>query len=124
MKRIARLSLGILMAAATAGCTRWQYTHPLPAPGEAPRTFGAARVTVAGQGTVLVLRDVQVSADSVTGWLGKTPGQRQRLAIHRKQVVILDRRASDPWGTAGVSLLTVVVAYVAVVGYFLSSVMI
>jgi hypothetical protein len=74
MRRIALLSLGLLLAVAAGGCTRWQYTYPLPAPGEAPRTFGAARVTPVQNGPMLVLRDVTVTPDSVIGWHGETKG--------------------------------------------------
>lgn len=120
MKRIARLSLGALMAAAAAGCTRWQYTHPLPSPGEELRTFGKARVTVPA-GTMLVLRDVEVTADSVIGWRGERRRGLERVALHRSQVVVFDRRAFDGWRTAGASVLAVLVAYGAAVVYALAT---
>jgi hypothetical protein len=120
MKRIARLSLGILLMAA-AGCTRWQYTHPLPAPGEAPRTFNAARVTLAA-GTTVVLRDVEVTPDSVVGWRGGRHRGLQRVAVHRSQVVVLDRSEPAPLKTAGATLLAVLVAYGTAVVYALLTV--
>ncbi|HYW12899.1 MAG TPA: hypothetical protein VE871_13155 [Longimicrobium sp.] len=121
MKPIDRLSIGLLLTVAAAGCTRWQYTHPLPAPGEAPQTFGAGRVTTVESGMV-VLRDVVVTPDSVTGWHGSTEGRRQRVAVHRSQVLVFDRRAFDPWGTAGASFLVLVTTYAGVALYFLANV--
>ena len=113
MKCIALLSLAVL---SLAGCTRWQYTHPLPAPGEAPRTFGVARVTVPA-GTMMELRDVEVTPDSVIGWEGE-----RRVAVPRSQVAVFDRRVTDPWRTAGAVVLGVVGAYAAVALYFLDTV--
>lgn len=123
MKPIPGLSLGLLLMAG-AGCTRWQYTYPLPAPGEAPRTFSAARVTPAGNGPMLVLRNVEVTSDSVIGWHGEAEGQRQRIAVHRSQVLVLDRRVTDPWRTGSAVLLGVATVYAALVVYFLSTVQI
>ena len=118
MKRIALLSLAVL---SLAGCTRWQYTHPLPAPGEAPRTFGAARVTVPA-GTMMELRDVEVTPDSVIGWRGERHRGLERVALPRSQVAVFDRRVTDPWRTAGAVVLGVVGAYAAVALYFLDTV--
>jgi hypothetical protein len=120
VKRITGLSLGLLLMAG-AGCTRWQYTYPLPAPGEAPRTFGAGRVTTVDGGTMLVLRDVEVTPDSVIGWQGETEGRRQRIAVHRSQVLVFDRRVTDPWKTAGASVLALVTVYIALVAYYIAT---
>lgn len=122
MKRIPGLSLGLLLMAGAA-CTRWQYTYPLPAPGEAPRTFGAGRVTTAQSG-MLVLRDVQVTSDSVIGWHGETEERRRRVAVHRSQVLVFDRRVTDPWRTGSAVLLGAVTVYAALVVYFLATVQI
>lgn len=114
-KGIARLSLAAWCILAASGCSRWVYTNPRPAPGDAPVTFGAARVTAVDGITTQVLRDVEVTADSVIGWQGP-----YRFAFPRSAVLVLDRREIDAWRTAGASLLGVVVAYGAVVVYFFS----
>jgi len=121
MKPIERLSIGLLLTVAAAGCTRWQYTYPLPAPGEAPRTFDAGRVTTVGSGMV-VLRDVVVTADSVIGWQGETEAQRQRIAVHRSQVLVFDRRVTDHWRTGSAFLLGVATIWAALAVYFLATV--
>ncbi len=122
MTRAARLSLGLLLAIGAGGCTRWQYTYPLPAPGEAPRTFGAGRVTTVEGGTMLVLRDVTITPDSVIGWQGETGGQRERVAVHRSQVLVFDRRVTDHWRTGSAFLLGVATVWATLAVYFLVTV--
>jgi hypothetical protein len=122
MKRIALLPLGVLMAA--GGCTHWKYVPEFPEPREGPSTFGAARVTPGGNGMILVLRDVEVTADSVIGWEGEQRRDRRRVALHRDQVLMFERRAVDPWRTGSAAVLAVLVVYGAAVVYFLNAVMI
>jgi hypothetical protein len=124
MTRTAHLSLGLLLAMAAGGCTRWQQVYPLPAPSDAPRTFGAGRVTTVEDRTMLVLRDVEVTPDSVIGWMGETEAGRQRIAVHRSQVLVFDRRVTDPWRTGSAVLLGVATVYAALVVYFLATVQI
>lgn len=117
VKRFARLSLAAWCILAASGCSRWVYANPRPAPGDAPATFSAARVTAVDGVTTQVLRDVEVTADSVIGWHGP-----HRFAYPRSAVLVLDRREFDALRTAGASVLGVLLAYGAVVVYFLSHV--
>ncbi|HYW12901.1 MAG TPA: hypothetical protein VE871_13165 [Longimicrobium sp.] len=122
MALIPGLSVGLLLAAAAGGCTRWQYTYPLPAPGEEHRTFGVGRVTTVEDRTMLVLRDVVVTADSVIGWHGETEAGRQRIAVHRSQVLVFDRRVTDHWRTGSAFLLGVATVWATLAVYFLVTV--
>ncbi|HYW12900.1 MAG TPA: hypothetical protein VE871_13160 [Longimicrobium sp.] len=118
MKLIPGLSLGLLLMAA-GGCTRWQHVQTMPAPAEPPATLRSARVTPAQGGQRVVLRDVQVTADSV---IGVTDGEmRRRVALHRSQVVVLERRVTDRWKTAGASVLALATVYIALVAYYIAT---
>lgn len=113
-------ALGALLL---CGCMRWQ-SAPTPAPralGE-PLVLGSACLTTwsgpnrpAGLRKRIVLRDVQVRGDSLIGWGGGTVGSRERIAVHRDQVVGLEFGRTD-WGrTAGAVVLSVAVVYGALV---------
>ena len=87
MRWIGRLSLCALLAGA-AGCMRYQPVG-VPAPEASGRAIRQARVTTV-ESAYFVLRDVRVTADSVTGWHEVTtnallPPNRQRIALHRIQ---------------------------------------
>ncbi|HYR10079.1 MAG TPA: hypothetical protein VEQ60_20065 [Longimicrobium sp.] len=125
MKTIARLFAVLLMIAAT-GCTRYR-TNALPAPEEGPVSLPAARVTPRGMGTMVVLKDVQVTADSVTGWAEGTPdpsgllrGPRTRVAMHRSEVLLFEPATPDNRATAGSILLNGLLGAAVVALYLIS----
>lgn len=121
--RTASIVPAALLALLLSACMRWQ-SAPVPEPrteGE-PLVLGTARVTArpaAGSPAYvrqrLVLREVQVRGDSLIGWGGGTVGSRERIAVHRDQVVGLEFGRRD-WGrTAGAVVLSVAVIYGALV---------
>lgn len=88
-------------------------------PDNAPNLLGTVRVTRLETGATVMLRDVEVTADSVIGW---TMGQAEnRVALHRRQL-FMERSTTDVWATAGAVVLTLLMAYAAVAAYFLSTV--
>ena len=104
----------LLLLLALGGCTRWEVV-PTPAPrAEGPRTVGRARVTPMESG-IVILRDVQVTADSVIGWRNMPSGRHQRVALHREQVRIFEHRGLNPVPNA---LVVLVAAYAVVVWYY------
>lgn len=115
MTPIPRL-FAISLLAAVAGCTRFQ-VRTLPPPDEGPVSVRAARVTPRGAGTMVVLHDVRVTADSVIGWGEGAPdpsgllrGPGQRVAVHRSEVLLFEPAEPDPRATAGAVLSAVLVA--------------
>lgn len=115
MKLIQRLVLVMLVAA--AGCTRWEAPRTLPAPEEGAVTFASARVTPRTTGRMVVWRDVLVTPDSVIGRGEGAPdpsgllrGSRQRVALHRAEVLLFEPVEPDFLATAGVALSAVLVA--------------
>jgi hypothetical protein len=77
---------------------------------------------------MLVLRDVQITADSVIGWrIGPaSPDEpasrgRQRVAVHRSDVIVFERGVADRWKTAGAVAVGVVVTYAAIIVYTLAT---
>jgi hypothetical protein len=105
MRRLALFTL--LMGA--AGCMRFA-ARPVPAPEACGwRAIRQARVTTT-ESAYYVLRDVQVTADSVTGW--DTASNRRRIALHRSQVRRFEQQRVDVIRTG---LLATVGAYVAAV---------
>lgn len=120
MKQIRRLAIVALLAA-SAGCMRYQAgAVPMPAP-EETRRIGTARVTTV-ESAHFLLRDVRVTADSVTGWhdvrtsTSLQPPNSQRIALHRSQV---RRFEQERIAVVRTGLVALVVAYVAVVAYSL-----
>lgn len=111
--------LAVLLLMGLAGCARWQRPAPLPPPEQGPVTVSAARVTPSGAGTMMVLHDVRITADSVIGWREGAgdpsgllrAGGRTRTAVHRSQVLIYEPADRSPWATAGAVALIVVVGY-------------
>jgi hypothetical protein len=108
--------LAVLLLIALGGCTRWRI-DTLPRPEAGAVWLRAARVTPIGTGRVMVLRDVRITADSVTGWYrpvdpsGLLSGPRTRVAVHRDQVVVYEQPAPDPRATAGGVALAVIVVF-------------
>lgn len=116
MKTIARL-LALLLVAAAAGCTRWAPPSALPAPEEGPVTYASARVTPRTTG-MMVMHNVRVTADSVTGRREGAPdrsgllrGPSKRVALHRSEVLLFEPAEPDGWATVGGALLAVLVAF-------------
>lgn len=116
MRTITRPVL-VLLVAAAAGCTRWAPPSALPAPEEGAFTFAAARVTPRTTGRMVVWRDVLVTPDSVIGRGEGAPdpsgllrGSRQRVALHRAEVLLFEPAVPDFLATAGVALSLVLVA--------------
>jgi hypothetical protein len=94
----------VLCLLAASACTRWQ---PVAAP--APGPVRHARVT-SNENAVLVLRDVEVTADSVIGWHDVAtaplqPPHRQRIAMHRGQVRSIEQGTQDPARSGLLALL-------------------
>jgi hypothetical protein len=102
-----------LAAILASGCMHW---HAAPVPPSRPQgdslVLGTARLTLrpapgdsAASPRHLVLRDIQVHGDSVVG-LGK-PGlsARRRIAVHRDEVIGVEFRRPNGWGTVGVVVL-------------------
>jgi hypothetical protein len=114
----------ILVLLVCSGCTHWRQVRPLSRPAQDTVFLRAARLTTGGMeegrmraARLFLLRDVQVTADSVVGW---ADGVGQRVAVHRNQVSALESRRIDPWGTAGATLIVLTVAYGALLWYALS----
>jgi hypothetical protein len=114
MTTIPRL-VAVLLLVAVAGCTRYQ-VRTLPPPEEGPASVRAARMTPRGRGTMVVLHDVRITADSVIGWAEGAPdpsgllrGGRTRVAVHRNQVLLFEPAVPDPRATAGAALSAVLV---------------
>ena len=108
-----RMKIGpvLLMMLVLGGCTRWQAASA-PAPlADGPRMVGRARV-MASEGPVMVLSGAHVTADSVIGWRDTPTGRRERVALHRSQVRVFERRALNPLPNA---LILLAAAYVIVV---------
>jgi hypothetical protein len=105
MRWIGRLSLVVLLAGA-GGCTRFHASNvPAPEP-SGWRSIGRARVTTV-ESRHYLLRDVQVTTDSVTGWHDAEPAGR-RIALHRSQVRRFEQLRVDRVRTG---LLALVGAY-------------
>ena len=113
MRWMTRVSLCALLAAG-AGCMRFQ-PAAVPAPDASGwRGIGHARV-VTVTSDYYVLRDVQVTADSVVGWQaarGTEPGQMQRVALHRNQIRRFEQKRL---AVVRSGLLALVAGYVAAV---------
>lgn len=117
MKPISR-GFAVLLLVGLAACARWQRPAPLPPPEQGPVSVKAARVTPSGAGTMMVLYDVRITADSVIGWRegpgdpsGLLRGDRTRTALHRSQVVIYEPAARSSLATVGAVALIVAVGY-------------
>jgi hypothetical protein len=116
--------LAVLLLTAAAGCTRYR-PNALPAPEEGPVPVRAARVTPRETGTMVVLKNVQITADSVIGWRAGEPdrsgllsGPSQRVAVHRSQVLLYEPAVYDGWATAGGAALSLIGAYALVAIYY------
>lgn len=108
MRRTMRLLLCALLVGATTGCFRFQAgSVPAPEPGGS-RAIGQARVTTT-ESAYHLLRDVQVTADSVTGW---EAARDRRIALHRSQVRRFEQERVDVVRTG---LLATAAVYVAAV---------
>lgn len=117
MNVIRRLFVVGLLLAGLSGCARWQRLPSLPPPDAGARPIAAARVTPRQTGEMVELFDVRITADSVIGWRKGDPdpsgllsGPRRRMALHRDDVLVFERSAPNPRGTAAlVAVLTLVV---------------
>jgi hypothetical protein len=112
-----RLAL-VALVIASSGCTRWERAPALPPPEEGVVLIGAARVTPSGAGTMMELRNVQITMASVIGWRegaadpsGLLRGPRTCVSLHRSQVLIYEPAVPDSWATAGAAVLAGLVAY-------------
>lgn len=111
MKLISRLSMGV-MVIVSAGCMRWQRVSIPAAPDNEPPTLGTMRLTPSDLGRKLVLRNVQVTADSVIGWR-YAGGVPVRVAVHRSRVSAMEKHDANRLQTTIVVVLTLVVVYAA-----------
>ena len=106
----------ISLLVAASGCTRYQ-VRALPPPEEGPASVRAARMTPRGAGTMVVLHDVRITADSVVGWAEGAPdrsgllrGERTRMSVHRNEVLLFEPAEPDALATAGAALAAAFVA--------------
>ena len=122
-----RLATALLLTLAVSACTRWERTPALPAPREEPAALRTARVSATTTPVRVVLRDVQVTTDSVTGWYrpadpsGLLSGPRTRFAVHRDQVLAFEQPVPDALATAGGAVMAVVVGYVLIGLFYLAT---
>ena len=94
-----------LFALATSGCYQWDGAR-VPGPGGAQRMTNPARVTLA-DGSVVVLHDAIVSNDSIVGYAGDRPGERERTAVAVSQVrKVEDRELNFPQTVVAATLAT------------------
>jgi hypothetical protein len=114
LSRRFRIGAALPLCLLATACTGWRpVTTPAPGP------VRQARVTSV-ENAVLVLRDVQVTADSVIGWhqVLTDPlqaGHRQRIAMHRSQVRTFEQSATEPARTGLLAVL--IAAAVALIQY-------
>lgn len=95
-----RLLPACALLIAVAGCMRWQRVPPpVTAPDETPARFALARITLAN-GALQELRDVQVTADSVTGTRITAGGLGERVSLPRADVVVVERQSVSVFATA------------------------
>lgn len=111
MKLALRLFLGAMLIA-SAGCMRWEPAFIPPAPDREPPVLGTMRLTPPDLGRKLVLRNVQVTADSVIGWR-YAGGVPVRVAVHRSRVSAMEKHDANRLQTTIVVALTLVVVYAA-----------
>jgi hypothetical protein len=105
--------------------------HAAPVPPPRPQgdslVLGTARLTLRPAPDTsllgsrqLVLRDIQVHCDSVVG-LGKPRlTARRRIAVHRDQVIGVEFRRPNGWGTVGVVVLSTVAVITATLVFLLA----
>jgi hypothetical protein len=114
-----------LTAILASGCMHW---HAAPMPPPRPQgdslVLGTARLTLhpasdasASRSGRLYLRDIQVHGDSVVGLGPPTLGARRRIAVHRDDVIGVEFRRPNGWGTVAVVVLSLAAAYAAIVVY-------
>jgi predicted small lipoprotein YifL len=122
MRTITR-RLAILLLIALAGCTKHR-PRTLPPPEEGAVSLRSARVTPRETGRMVVLRNVQVTADSVIGWSEGAPdrsglltGPGTRVAVHRSDVLVYEPAVPD----YGAMLVNGILATGVVVLYLVSS---
>lgn len=119
MMMLIRRTALILALITISGCMHWKPVRPLPSAEEAPLSLRSARLTTGGMeegrmrvARLVLLRDVQITADSVIGWAG---GAGDRVAVHRNHVSVLESRGIDAWSTGGATVLVLLAAYAGAV---------
>jgi hypothetical protein len=100
---------------------RWERVFIPAAPDGEPPALGTMRLTPPDPGPTLVLREVQVTADSVIGWRN-AGGVPVRVALHRSRVAMMERYDANALETLGLMALAVVVALGAAALYALSTI--
>jgi hypothetical protein len=118
-----RLAL-VAVVVASSGCTRWEHVRTMPSPREGSVWLESVRLTPRDTGIMMVLHDVQITADSVIGWQSWREGMRSRtrVAVHRSQVLALDSRGPSRWGTVAMATLGILAVCAAAALYGLSGV--
>ncbi|HEU4880856.1 MAG TPA: hypothetical protein VFT45_01385 [Longimicrobium sp.] len=126
MMMLIRRTALVLTLISISGCMHWKQVRPLPSAEEAPVSLRSARLTTGGMeegrmrvAGLVLLRDVQITGDSVIGW---AQGAGDRVAVPRNQVSSLESRGIDTLRTAGVTTLVVLLAYGAAAWYALAHV--
>jgi hypothetical protein len=96
----------------------------MPSPREGSVWFEGVRLTPRETGIMMVLHDVQITSDSVAGWQSWREGMRSRtrVAVHRSQVLVLDSRGPNRWGTAAMAMLALLAVCAAAALYVLGGV--
>lgn len=124
MKAIARL-LAVPLLIALAGCTQWQAPRALPPPEDGPVSVPSARVTPRTTGMTVVLRNLQITPDSVIGWeqavdpSGLLRGPARRVAVHRDEVLVFEPVVRESRATAAGIIVGVVVVALGVYGLYM-----
>lgn len=116
-----RLAL-VAVVIASSGCTQWRHMRTMPSPREGSVSLESVRLTPRETGIMMVLHDVQITQDSVIGWQSWKEGlrSRTRVAVHRSQVLVLDSRGPNRWGTAAMAILAILAVGAAAALYVLS----
>ncbi|HEU0299856.1 MAG TPA: hypothetical protein VFR37_10385 [Longimicrobium sp.] len=98
--RALRLLPACALLITVSGCMGWKWVPPpVTAPDGTPARFDLARITRAN-GALEELRDVQVTADSVTGTRITADGRGERVSLPRAEVVVVERQSVNVFATA------------------------
>ena len=111
MRKILRVAIAAIVAAAAAGCMRWE-VQPVPQPGTAdtaPKVVGTVRVGSRSERRV-VLHNAYVVDDTLVGWRRDSVGTPQPVKLPREDVLFFEARRPDwlPNGMIALALAIVI----------------
>jgi hypothetical protein len=118
MRSLRLLLLPVLLLSALSACQTW-YVRGIPQD-PAPRALPSpVRVTLT-DGSVLVMRDAEVRADSLIGMVGERAASPLRVAVAMPQVRRVEERGVDFPATVGLTtaITLTVVATVVITVFF------